>query len=117
MEQAHANPRRKLQAKPAGEHLEPRSLLTGGAGNIFALVSNTIEAPGGAAAHTFTIDPANFKIAKRSMTLGIDVAPMSGSTIDAKSTSLRTGTTPPTTAAAARRGQVNLSRVSNNAAV
>jgi hypothetical protein len=80
----HLKPRfNRLRHKvcPAAEGLEGRQLLTSGAGSNFALVAGQITTPGGSATINFSINPANFQIPKGSFSLGVDVAPLSGSTI------------------------------------
>jgi hypothetical protein len=68
--------RRKRGARPAPEALESRSLMTGGAGNTFAIIPGTIATAGQVAAVKFTIDPTHFHLpAGGKLTLGIDVAP------------------------------------------
>jgi hypothetical protein len=55
--------------------------MTGGAGNTFALVTGNISKPGGTASVQVTIDPAHFTLPHGSFTLGVDVVPLSGSTL------------------------------------
>jgi hypothetical protein len=64
---------------PALERLEDRALLTGGAGDTFAVVAGTIARPGGTAAVHLTIDQAHFRLPRQAFTLGVDVAPDAGS--------------------------------------
>ena len=52
-----------------------RALLSGGAGDTFALISGTIDKPGGTTAIQFTIDPAHFTLPRHTLALGIDVSP------------------------------------------
>lgn len=73
-------PRRNLHAKPLGEPLESRSLLTGGAGNTFALSLASTSTPNGSVAINFTVDPAQFTLPRHAFTLGVDVAATTGST-------------------------------------
>jgi hypothetical protein len=72
--------RRRVRARPCAEALESRSLLTGGAGDTFAIVSATINNPGGVVTVPFTIDPAHIHLPHGRLALGIDVATPSGST-------------------------------------
>jgi hypothetical protein len=90
MDQAHANPRRPQRARPGGEALESRSLLTGGAGSIFALVPGSVPAAGEVASHTFTLDSDHFDAKGRSATLGIDIAAAGGSTLQPRISSVAT---------------------------
>jgi hypothetical protein len=68
-------PRRARQPQLGAESLEPRELLTGGAGNTFAIIPGTITSAGGSASVSFTIDPAHFTLPHGKLALGIDVAP------------------------------------------
>jgi hypothetical protein len=61
------------------ERLEERALLTGGAGDNFAVVAGSIDKPNGSAAITLTIDPGHFRLPRQAFTLGVDVAPDTGS--------------------------------------
>jgi hypothetical protein len=79
MEASNRSARRRQQAQPCPESLESRSLMTGGAGNTFALVPGQITTPGGTAVVNFTIDPAQFTLPKGRVVIGIDVAPTSNS--------------------------------------
>ena len=75
-----SNPRRRRKLVSGPEQLETRELLTGGT-NIFAEIPGTVSTTNGTTAITFTIDPADFTLPRQAVTLGIDVAPASGSTI------------------------------------
>ncbi|GAC1451740.1 MAG: hypothetical protein NVSMB9_36690 [Isosphaeraceae bacterium] len=75
MNPSHPSNRRRRESGPAPEVLESRSLMTGGAGNTFAILSGEITKPNQPAAIKFTIDPAHFTIPKGKFILGIDVAP------------------------------------------
>lgn len=75
MNPSYSSPRRRRDLALGAEALESRELLTGGAGNTFAIIPGSIDKPGGTAAVKFTIDPAHFKLPRRAFTLGIDVAP------------------------------------------
>jgi hypothetical protein len=68
-------PRRRRKMEFGPERLETRALLTGGAGDTFAIIPGTIDKPGGTAAIQFTIDPAHFTLPRHTFTLGIDVVP------------------------------------------
>lgn len=81
MMQSQKSERRSRKAKPAAETLEARSLLTGGAGNTFALESVTIPSAGGTVNVPFTIDSRNFTLPRGKFALGVDVAPASGSSV------------------------------------
>jgi hypothetical protein len=80
MKSTQSSTRRTPAAAPRAECLETRTLLTGGAGNTFALVSGTIAEAGKPAVTAFTLDAEHFTLPRRSITLGIDVAPVGGST-------------------------------------
>ncbi len=73
--------RRRRQTQLATEALEPRELLTGGAGSTFAIVPGTITKANQSAVVKFTIDPTHFNLPKGRFTVGIDIAPGSGSTV------------------------------------
>jgi hypothetical protein len=88
MDQANGNTRRPPRARPGGEALENRSLLTGGAGSIFALVPGNVANPGDVASHTFTLDSAHFQAKGRNATLGIDIAAAGGSTLQPRISSV-----------------------------
>jgi hypothetical protein len=70
--------RRGRKAPLALESLEARELMTGGAGNTFAITPGTVTSPGGTASITFTIDPSHFTMPHGNMTLGLDVAGQPG---------------------------------------
>jgi hypothetical protein len=55
--------------------------MTGGAGNTFALISASVDKPGGTAVVKFTIDPSQFTLPRHNFTLGVDVAASTGSAI------------------------------------
>src|SRR5215212_1661697 len=75
-------PRRRRRAVPSPEALETRSLLTGGAGNTFALVPGTIAQAGGAVAQRFTIDPSHLSRSAGRPIIGIDITAQEPSQID-----------------------------------
>lgn len=68
-------PRRRRQVQLGAESLESRELLTGGAGNTFAILPGTITKPGDTVSIPFTIDSAHFTRPTGKMALGIDVVP------------------------------------------
>ena len=68
-------PRRARQPQLGAESLESRELLTGGAGNTFAIIPGNITSAGGTASISFTIDPGHFNLPHGKLALGIDVAP------------------------------------------
>lgn len=74
--------RRRCIVSPNPEVLESRSLMTGGAGDTFALVPGTVANPGGTAQIPITLDPSLFHLPKGRMVLGIDVVPKNGSTVE-----------------------------------
>jgi hypothetical protein len=73
--------RRRRRPQLGAEALESRSLLTGGAGNMFAIIPGTISDTNGTATVSFTLDPAHFHLPRGSMALGVDIAPDQGSTV------------------------------------
>jgi len=66
--------RRSRPARLSAETLETRSLLTAGAGSMFAIIPGTITAVGQMAVVKFTIDPSHFTLPRGTFKLGIDVA-------------------------------------------
>ena len=76
----HSSRRRRTIGLGA-EALESRSLMTGGAGNTFAIIPGTITKPGDTVTIPFTIDPANFTLPKHKIVMGIDVVPQTGSNL------------------------------------
>lgn len=75
------SPRRTRNVQFQPEPLEPRSLLTSGAGNTFAIVPGAITTAGQTTSIPFTIDPSNFTLPKGKLALGVDVAVDSGATL------------------------------------
>jgi hypothetical protein len=67
--------RRNQQVQPRAESLETRELLTGGAGNTFAILPGTIDSPGGTVSVSFTLDQAHFTRPNGKVAMGIDVVP------------------------------------------
>ncbi len=88
MNPSHPSQRRRRQTRLATEALEPRELLTGGAGDTFAIVPGTISKANQPAVVKFTIDPTHFNLPKGRFTVGIDIAPGSGSTVQPKISSI-----------------------------
>lgn len=82
MNPSKSSPRRRRNLSLGAEALESRELLTGGAGNTFAIIPGTISTTDGTTSINFTIDPTHFNLPKRAFTLGIDVIAASGSTIN-----------------------------------
>jgi hypothetical protein len=68
-------PRRLRRLQPGAETLESRELLTGGAGNTFAILPGSIDKAGDTVSVPFTIDTTHFTRPNGKMALGIDVAP------------------------------------------
>ena len=82
--------RRRTVARPGAEALEGRSLLTGGAGNTFALTSADIVKTGGATSITFKLDSAHFTTPTHGkLKIGIDIVPDTGSTVVARVTDVK----------------------------
>ncbi|SIO59673.1 hypothetical protein SAMN05444166_6137 [Singulisphaera sp. GP187] len=66
-------PRRRQQVQLCAEALETRQLLTGGAGNTFAIIPGTIDKPNGTVSVSFTLDQSHFTRPKGKVAIGIDV--------------------------------------------
>ena len=75
-------PSRRRAANLAPEMLETRSLLTGGAGNTFAVMSQTIVDQGGSVAVPFTIAPDRFTSPKGKLVVGIDVVAQKSNNVE-----------------------------------
>lgn len=88
MHSSNSSSRRRRDVVIAPETLETRELLTGGAGNTFAIVPGEVTKVGQVAEIKFTIDPTHFTMPKGRMTLGIDVVANSGSTVKPKIVSI-----------------------------
>lgn len=74
--------RRRHQARFQPESLETRNLMTSGAGNTFAILPATITATAPKVTVPFTYTPSLITLnAKHQVTLGVDVAAQSGSTV------------------------------------
>jgi hypothetical protein len=90
---SHDRTRRKAQISL--EPLEGRELMTGGAGNTFAITPGTIKTAGGSSSVTFTIDPAHFTLPHGTMMLGIDVVAQSNATLKPDIVSVQTSSGKP----------------------
>ncbi len=66
-------PRRKKTTSLHTEQLESRELLTGGAGDTFAIVPGEITKANQPAVIKFTIDSTHFTVPKGKFTLGVDI--------------------------------------------
>jgi hypothetical protein len=111
-----------VRLRPAGEQLEARCVLTGGAGSMFAIVNGVVPTANAAGSHTFTIDPAQFTAPKRQVLLGVDVATATGSPLKPVVASVTRGDVAATAAAAtparaAARGALPTQRTTGNSAV
>src|SRR3954451_14790506 len=81
MTPSQPTPRRRRTPTLAAEALETRQLMTGGVGDTIAIVPATINKAGGQVSVSFTLDPKLISVpkGKKSIVLGLDVAPDSGS--------------------------------------
>ena len=81
MNPSQPSPKRRRTPTLAAEGLETRQLMTGGVGNTFAIVPATISKSGGQVSVSFVLDPNLISVpkGKKSIVLGLDVAPDSGS--------------------------------------
>ncbi len=77
--QTSSSRRPKTKSSPGAERLESRSLLTGGAGNTFALVPAVIDEPGGTVDVAFTISQPPFRLPRGKMVVGVDAVAQPGS--------------------------------------
>ncbi len=84
MNPSQPSKRRRREFQLAPEVLESREMLTGGIGDTFAVIPGSVSKAGQITAIKFTIDPAHFTIPKGQLTLGLDVAAQSGSTVNAQ---------------------------------
>ncbi len=73
-------PRRGKKVELGPESLETRSLLTGGTGNLLAIMPGTIATAKEVGNVTFNLSKPQFTIPKGRMTLGIDVVPDTSTT-------------------------------------
>jgi hypothetical protein len=115
-------PFRSRKLRLNAESLESRALLTGGAGSTFALIPGDITTAGGQQTVTVHVDTTHFTVPKHTMSLGIDIAPMTNSTVSGKVAAMTSSSV--TTEGGAtvhtqghRAANVHLSRVRNNQAV
>lgn len=76
--------RRPRHASVGAELLETRSLLTGGAGSIFAMIPATVATAGQTASVPFTISPPLVQAPHGKLLLGIDISAQQGSTVQPK---------------------------------
>jgi hypothetical protein len=65
--------RRRREYQVSAESLETRELLTGGAGNTFAIMPASVTTAGQTAVVKFTIDPSHFTTPRHQLTLGVDI--------------------------------------------
>lgn len=84
MHPSNPSMRRRRDSRLAAEPLESRELMTGGAGDTFAVIPGTVLKSGHSAEIKVTIDPSNFTLPHGKMALGIDVIPVSGSSVKPK---------------------------------
>lgn len=68
-----STPRRKAKRHPSLEGLEQRAMLTGGAGNTFALISGQIASPDQPGKVNVTLDRQTFQAGRKGLILGVDV--------------------------------------------
>lgn len=114
--------RRPTQARPGAESLERREVMTGGAGNTIALIPATISKPNVPTTIDVKVDSTLFKMSKKgTLTLGIDVAKQTGSTVSPKikSVSVIQGATAQSlgTVAGAKTKNVKFTRQNGSTAV
>lgn len=88
MNPSQPSKRRRRELPLGAETLETRELLTGGAGNTFAIVPAEVAKAGQPIAMKFTVDASHFTFPKGKVVLGIDVVPSSSSTVTPKVTSV-----------------------------
>lgn len=72
---------RRRDVRLSAECLETRSLMTGGAGNTFAIVPAEVSTADQAAVVSFSIDSQLFTLPRGKLALGIDVAPAASSDV------------------------------------
>src|SRR4051812_8874808 len=68
-------PRRVKKLELYPESLETRSLLTGGTGNLIAILPGTIATAKEVGTVSFTLSKPHFTVPKGKVTLGIDIVP------------------------------------------
>lgn len=115
-------PFRSRKLRLNAESLESRELLTGGAGSTFALIPGEVTKAGGTQTVTVHIDTAHFTMPRRTMSLGVDIAPMSNSTVSAKISGITSAVVSTDGGANAhtlghRTSRVQIQRVRNNQAI
>jgi hypothetical protein len=76
--------RRPRRASVGAEVLESRSLLTGGAGSIFAMIPATVATAGQTVSVPITISPPLVQAARGKLLLGIDISPQQASKVAPK---------------------------------
>ncbi len=74
-------PRRDRKVQFSAEQLESRELLTGGAGNTFAIIPGSVTTSGQSTSVSFTIDPSHFTLPHGKLALGVDIVAATGSSI------------------------------------
>lgn len=81
MNPSQSTPKRRRTPTLSVSALETRQLMTGGVGNTFAIVPAAINRAGGQVSVSFALDPKLIQVpkGKKTITLGLDVAPDSGS--------------------------------------
>jgi hypothetical protein len=73
-------PRRGKKVELNPETLESRALLTGGTGNMIAILPGTIATPKEVGSTSFTLSSSHFTIPRGKVTLGIDIVPDAAAT-------------------------------------
>ncbi len=73
-------PRRDKKVELNPESLETRTLLTGGTGNLIAILPGTIATAKEVSTASFTLSKSHFTIPRGKVTLGIDVVPDAAAT-------------------------------------
>jgi hypothetical protein len=81
--------RRRRDFAVSAESLETRELLTGGAGNTFAILPATVTQAGQTSVVKFTIDATHFTTPRHQITLGVDVVADPSSKIQPKIVSIK----------------------------
>ena len=113
-------PFRSRKLRLNAESLESRALLTGGAGSTFALIPGTISTAGGQQTITVHVDTTHFTLPRHTINLGIDIAPMTNSTVSGKISAMTTSsatTDGGATVKGHRAAKLHVSRVKDNQAV
>ena len=79
---AATNPRRARPSfQPSPEAMESRCLLTGGAGNTFAVMTAAVTTPNGTTTLPFILNPASFKAPHHHAVVGLDLVAANGSKV------------------------------------